>query len=211
MRRGKGLLEDVSVVFFDMGNVLIRFDPLELLRRFRRVAQLPLIRIQHILWFNELAYAFEEGRVSPQEFFRAICGRLGTGIPERDFWRMWNAPFRPIAEMVEVVRRLGSLGIRRYVLSNTNVVHGKHLQEKHAFLRRMDGRIWSYEVGAAKPKPKIFRWALRMAGARPERCLFIDDRKENIRQAHALGMQTVWCRKPRVLARQLLVQLRDGG
>ncbi|MFF2644062.1 HAD family hydrolase [Streptomyces niveus] len=49
----------------------------------------------------------------------------------------------------------------------------------------------SSHVGVAKPDPGIYEIAVRRAGVPPDRCLFVDDRQENVDAAVALGMTGV--------------------
>ncbi|MGW2629826.1 HAD family hydrolase [Streptomyces chattanoogensis] len=54
-----------------------------------------------------------------------------------------------------------------------------------------DDVVNSSRVGTAKPDPRIYEIAAERAGARPDRCLFVDDRQENVDAAAALGMTGV--------------------
>ncbi|MEU0368802.1 HAD-IA family hydrolase [Streptomyces sp. NPDC006283] len=54
-----------------------------------------------------------------------------------------------------------------------------------------DSVVNSSLVGVAKPDRRIYEIAAEQAGARVGRCLFVDDREENIDAAHDLGMTTV--------------------
>lgn len=58
-----------------------------------------------------------------------------------------------------------------------------------------DEVVNSARVGVAKPDRRIYEIAAARAGAVPERCLFIDDRAENVAAAAALGMRTVHFRE----------------
>ncbi|MFI6595129.1 HAD family hydrolase [Nonomuraea sp. NPDC050536] len=51
-----------------------------------------------------------------------------------------------------------------------------------------DAVVSSARVGVAKPDPRIYEIAAEQAGVPPERCLFVDDRLENVEGARALGM-----------------------
>ena len=54
----------------------------------------------------------------------------------------------------------------------------------------------SWEAGASKPDPAIFRLALSLAGCAPEEAFMIGDRLDNdIFPAKSLGMKTVWLRQ----------------
>lgn len=55
--------------------------------------------------------------------------------------------------------------------------------------------IWavSEEIGAEKPDPAIFEYALARAGAPPERCAMVGDRLDNdVEPARRHGMKGVW-------------------
>ncbi|MET8339507.1 HAD family hydrolase [Streptosporangium canum] len=54
-----------------------------------------------------------------------------------------------------------------------------------------DDVVSSARVGIAKPDRRIYELAADRAGAAPERCLFIDDRAENVEAAVRLGMTGV--------------------
>ena len=54
----------------------------------------------------------------------------------------------------------------------------------------------SWEAGFLKPDPALFRYALSLAGCKPEEAVMIGDRLDNdIFPAKALGMKTVWLRQ----------------
>jgi putative hydrolase of the HAD superfamily len=54
-----------------------------------------------------------------------------------------------------------------------------------------DAVVSSARVGVAKPDRRIYEIAAELAGAAPERCLFVDDRPQNVEAAVALGMTGV--------------------
>ncbi|MCC5578140.1 HAD-IA family hydrolase [Microtetraspora sp. AC03309] len=54
-----------------------------------------------------------------------------------------------------------------------------------------DAVVSSARVGVVKPDRRIYEIAAELAGAAPERCLFVDDRAENVAGAVALGMTGV--------------------
>ncbi|WP_240197662.1 HAD family hydrolase [Nonomuraea lactucae] len=54
-----------------------------------------------------------------------------------------------------------------------------------------DDVVSSARVGVAKPDRRIYEIAAERAGVPAERCLFVDDRLENVEAARALGMTGV--------------------
>ena len=59
-----------------------------------------------------------------------------------------------------------------------------------------DHVVNSSRVGVAKPDPRIYRIAAERAAAPAERCLFVDDRQENVDAARACGMSGLHFREP---------------
>ena len=49
----------------------------------------------------------------------------------------------------------------------------------------------SFEVGMVKPEPAIYLACLSSLGAEPAEALFVDDRRENVEAARALGMEAL--------------------
>ncbi|MBI4496758.1 MAG: HAD family hydrolase [Chloroflexi bacterium] len=59
--------------------------------------------------------------------------------------------------------------------------------------RRFSPIVISEEVGLAKPDPRIFRYALDLAGVRPEQTLFVGDSLDHdVAGARAAGVPVVW-------------------
>jgi HAD superfamily hydrolase (TIGR01662 family) len=93
------------------------------------------------------------------------------------------------------------------VREGLRALHGRYrlgiLANQMAWIRKTmerDGiagffEIWavSEEVGAEKPDPAIFRFALDRAGAPPDRCAMVGDRLDNdVEAARGHGMKGVW-------------------
>lgn len=66
----------------------------------------------------------------------------------------------------------------------------------------------SSHVGVAKPDPRIYEIAVGRAGVTADRCLFVDDTRENVDAAVALGMTGVHHRDPADLGPALATALR---
>jgi len=55
----------------------------------------------------------------------------------------------------------------------------------------VDSLTLSFEVGAVKPEPEIYLTCLSALGVDPAEALFVDDRRENVYAAAALGMRAL--------------------
>lgn len=61
--------------------------------------------------------------------------------------------------------------------------------------REVDAIVLSFEVGAAKPAPEIYRAALDAVGARPAEAVFVDDQAWYCRGAEAIGIRSFLIRR----------------
>ncbi len=84
-------------------------------------------------------------------------------------------------------------GYSLYYLSNWNRWSVEELkrQGKFDFLNLFDGGLFSYECGYMKPDEKIYITFLNKYKLDPFKCIFFDDRKENIDAANKLGIQGI--------------------
>ena len=73
-----------------------------------------------------------------------------------------------------------------------------------------DEVINSSLVGVAKPERRIFEMAADRVGAAADRCLFVDDRQENVDASIRLGMQGIVYRTPADLRVALSPILSSG-
>jgi len=70
-----------------------------------------------------------------------------------------------------------------------------------------DTIVISDEVKLAKPDPRIYQIVLERMGLKPEQCLFIDDKEENIEAARKLKIKTILFENPK----QLKIDLQKFG
>jgi putative hydrolase of the HAD superfamily len=129
----------------------------------------------------------EVGEIGEEEFAKRFAPLLGVdeaeGLVERLF-----AGMRPDQAMVEAVRAARVAGLRTGLVSNS---WGRGRYDRETFPALFDGVVISGEVGLHKPQPEIFRLAADRVGLPPERCVFVDDLKENCEGAEAIGMKAI--------------------
>ena len=176
-------------IVFDMGNVLIRWQP----ERFVRDLGLPeedrplLLRevFGSVEWIQ-----MDRGVLSLEDGVAAICRRLPERLrgPAReltfDWWRRW---LLPVEGMADLARELKGLGYGIYLLSNAKAdlpLYFDRIPGSECF----DGKIVSADWKLLKPQPEIYETLLREYGLRAGECFFIDDLNINIEGAWFVGM-----------------------
>jgi putative hydrolase of the HAD superfamily len=94
-------------------------------------------------------------------------------------------------EMWQLAAEARAAGIRTAVLSNGIREVVARLDAERPLSAHFDAVVISFEVGCAKPEPRIFEITLDRLGVAPTRALFVDDREENIEGARRLGIDTL--------------------
>jgi epoxide hydrolase-like predicted phosphatase len=92
----------------------------------------------------------------------------------------------PDEPMLDAVRAARAAGIRTGLISNS---WGEGLAYDQSLLDELfDAIVISGDVGMHKPEPEIFHLGAEKIGIAPDECVFVDDLKENIAGAEAVGM-----------------------
>jgi len=131
--------------------------------------------------------ALETGRLPEEEFERRFAGRLGLS----DTTDLIDSMFRgmlPVEPMAAAVRGARAAGIRTGLVSNSwSTSH----YDRDLLGELFDAVVISAEVGLHKPQPEIYLLAAQRLGETPQRCVFVDDLRENCAGAEAVGMAAV--------------------
>jgi putative hydrolase of the HAD superfamily len=139
-----------------------------------------------------LLRGLEKGEVGDAEFERAFAARLGEGIePEGLIGRLF-AGLEPETAMLDLVRSAREAGVRTGLISNS---WGTGIYDR-APLEIFDATVISGDVGLHKPQPEIYELGAERIGVAPADCVFVDDLRENVTGAEAVGMTAVLHRDP---------------
>ncbi|MBX6321088.1 MAG: HAD family phosphatase [Rhodospirillaceae bacterium] len=182
-----------QAVVFDLGGVLIDWDPRHL---YRKLLPDDPARME---WFLSTICtdAWNEEQDAGRPFADAVallCRRhpehadLIRAYDER--WpEMLNGAHAETVAILEALRRRGRPPL--YALTNWSAEKFPVALERFAFLRWFDGIVVSGELGLRKPDPRLFRHLLERFGLQPETTFFVDDSRRNVEAARALGLDAV--------------------
>lgn len=182
----------IKNIIFDVGMVLVNFRYKEYLRELGFSEELENIFCQEIIE-NPLWGELDKGIRETEEIIIEMKSRVANYPDEADLF------FDNIHDIVETypyavpwMEELKQKGLRIYLLSNyPKELFDMHSKGKFTFMDTIDGKIVSGFVKLVKPDPAIYRLLLDTYDLRPEECVFLDDRKENIEAAKKLGMHTI--------------------
>jgi len=146
---------------------------------------------------------FESGGIAPHDFVRELSTLLGLQIAYEDFCEIWSCIFLPDPLIPESMLAGIARRYRMLLLSNTNPIHFTMLKQCYPLLRHFHAFVLSYEVGAMKPLPAIYRRAIEEAMCRPEECFYTDDIAAFVEAARAQGIDAVQFESCAQLEREL--------
>jgi HAD superfamily hydrolase (TIGR01509 family) len=183
----------IEFVYFDLGNVLVSFDPAVACRNLAERFAVTTDEAEAAIYTSGLEDRFERGEVSPDQFADSIRRQLRRSEAEMPTAEVLDAAsdmFVPIDSMGEVVESVRANGYRVGLLSNTCHAHWDWILRQKYFVSRLcfDVTILSYRIGSAKPDEAIYQLAEQQAEVSGRRLLFLDDRPENV----AAALQRDW-------------------
>jgi putative hydrolase of the HAD superfamily len=181
----------IRAVIFDLGNVIVPFDTKRGYEALATVNGLPPEEIKRRIAATNVVEPFEVGKIKPEEFVRTICEALALEVSHERFCELWSSIFLPEPLLPE--RLIAQLRgkYKLLVLSNTNAIHFAMIRSRYPIMRLFDDYVLSYEVGAMKPSPEIYRAAIQRSGCAPEEIFFTDDLEVNVEAARRHGLVAV--------------------
>jgi epoxide hydrolase-like predicted phosphatase len=189
-------------LLLDFGGVLTT-DIWEAFDAFCRAEGLPEGTIRGLFRDDPEALAdlrrLETGSIDEAEFARRFGPRLGVADSEGLIERMF-AGLGPEQAMIDAVRSLRADGVRTGLISNS---WGTGIYDANLLDELFDAVVISGEVGLHKPQPEIYRLGAERIGVDPQDCIFVDDLRENVGGAEAVGMTGILHRDPRATVAKL--------
>jgi FMN phosphatase YigB (HAD superfamily) len=193
----------IKAVILDLGNVVVPLDFRRCYGALSEVCSYPPEDVPRRIRATGLVERFETGQISPNDFFHEVCGILNMNVTYPQFCEIWSSIFAPEALIPESLLQ-GLCRDRRLVaLSNTNAMHFPMLQGRYPLLRHFHSFVLSYEVGALKPSPRMYREAIAQSGCLAEECFFTDDIADYVDAARREGIDAVQFQSREQLERDL--------
>ncbi len=182
------MLATIQNIVFDIGRVLINlhFDRIEAFLRQHNSRSLTLKDFYRMTAMDD----FEHGDIDEHEFISRMQTLFDTPPSRDELNRAFLDIFSPNQPILALADSLKP-HYRLYILSNTNILHWRHLHETYDLGNRVHGVVTSFKVRAMKPTATIYRHAERRFDLDPRTTLFIDDLAENAQGAEACGWQAI--------------------
>lgn len=100
---------------------------------------------------------------------------------------------RPQPELAAMLRRLP---LHKAIFTNADAPHARRVLAALGIAEHFPLIVDIHSMEFFnKPDPQAYRQVLALAGAKPDECIFVDDRVANLAPARALGMTTILVRE----------------
>ena len=177
-------------VIFDLGNVVVTWDPVAIVRS---VIEGPgAVRLAEQLFAHADWVEVDRGTLTLDE--AALHAIERTDVDADIIHAIYRAvapSLQPLPQSVELLHSLKKQGHQLYALSNMGHVSADYLQQHGVFWPLFNDVIISARVGLVKPELAIYRHMLQQLGLRAEEAVFIDDSLPNVLAARELGLRAI--------------------
>jgi len=194
-----------SIVVFDLGGVLIDWDPRHLYRKLFADDTAAMEDFLATVCTREWHRHHDAGR-SFAEGARILKDQHPDKAALIDAFgaRQDEMMAGPIAGTIEILEQLRDRGTPLYGLSNWPVEGFALARERFDFLGWFRGIVISGEIGAIKPQPRIYEALLERFAIDPRSAVFIDDVEVNAAAARPFGMHAIHFTDPTALRAELV-------
>jgi HAD superfamily hydrolase (TIGR01509 family) len=194
----------IKAIIFDMGRVLVDLDISKgffalFINDFSKGVD---EAVQQVL-NNSVFQKYNQGLLTPAEFYENLKNIYKVDISFDDFAIKWCSIFSVMPGMRELIEQLSGK-YRLGLLSDTDPLHWKFLNENYEILKFFKNPVLSFQAKKTKSSAEIFLLAAKSVQAAPEECVYIDDLPANVSVANKIGMKGIKF----ISAEQLISELK---
>ena len=207
---------------FDLGQVMVRWEPESLVRRFfpdrcgtdAQAQALAQTCFRSKAWSDfdaglldtdGVALHLAQGIQEPLSRVRAMVVDIAHALTPID------ASVHLLAQLHQWRQSQKVMGLRLWYLSNMPEPYADHLIEAHSYFHAFDGGVFSGRVKLAKPDPAIYAHAELVLGLVPAHTVFLDDHWPNVQAANERGWHGVHVPQPGQLPTLLTPLIKARG
>ena len=186
----------LRAIIFDIGRVLVRVNVARAMSSLADGVSLSPEEVWSALEKDPRWQDWQEGRMSPRDWYLHVSRRLGSKLNFEQFVEVWNRALDPTPIHEDAFLAKLAKKYRLALLSNTDPLHVAHLEKTFAFFEFFPARIYSCSVGASKPNPIIYKEALQSCKVRAQEAVYVDDVPAYAQAATQLGMHGIVFQSP---------------
>jgi glucose-1-phosphatase len=184
----------IKLFVFDLGNVILPFEHRQIAAKLHANSRTkteisPGSIFDCMFDFEEgLVNPYEEGLMTSLEFFTELKKRFRLKMDIEEFKDIWNPIFSEDPDVNAAIIYLKEKGYPLFLLSNTNELHFSYIIGKYPVVHSFDEWLLSFEVGAKKPKQRIYEAIFEKMDVQPDEVFYIDDIPKYVEAAKGFGI-----------------------
>ncbi|MBO4728464.1 MAG: HAD family phosphatase [Spirochaetaceae bacterium] len=184
----------IKNIIFDLGGVLVDWNPVDKLRRMGLPEDEVNIIAQNTAFsaeWNEI----DKGAIEKEKLFDVMLARIPEEYRKDAASFLNEGVFDAIHSFSYSAGWLKSLkerGLSLYLLTNySEWMFDYHYKNEFSFTDSIDGMVVSGKVKLLKPDRAIYEALMKKYGLKSEECVFFDDRAENVEGARKCGINGI--------------------
>ena len=182
----------IRTILFDMGSVLVRFEPKEFIAKLG-IEGPDALAIERELFRSADWVRLDRGVFTQRQAIEAVCARL----PERLHAAVelltlhWDAERPEVPGMYELVRELSEAGYELCLLTNASIRHHEYWPTFRYAPYFGERIMLSAEWKLMKPEREFYEKAVELLKFDPAASVFIDDQPVNAEAAERCGIPCI--------------------
>jgi putative hydrolase of the HAD superfamily len=199
----------IKNIVFDLGNVLLDFDPeryLETLGYQGKVKE----QLKSEIFKTDEWLMLDRGTISQEDAVEIWQQRNPDLQMEiADVMTEWEKILTLKKDSLEILKSLAAKNYNLYILSNFHEKAFTYVSNKYKFFDYFDGKVISADIGMIKPDPEIYEHLLNKFNLEAGTTLFIDDSPKNIAAAINKGIRVIHFKDAASLKEELKLYLKE--
>lgn len=194
-------MNKIKTVIFDLGKVLINWEPQRTAREISAnhpSFNMDICKItQSPFW-----YLFDIGYITSDE----MLDHFSNEFPLPDLQLFFQEAMKSLSPLpfgMNLLKEIRENGFTTYILSNMSKEFFDWISSQYTILNDFQGAVYSYEVHMMKPDFRIYQYLLSKYGLDPKECLFIDDMDCNVFSAKKVGLNSILYQPTEATIKQL--------
>ena len=182
----------VAAVVFDLGNVLITWDPYPAIAKTVGPNEATRLLADEEFDFTSWNHQQDAGRSWDEAEAAAAISHPQWEVALRAYRTNFKESLvGAIEDTVQILRELHAAGMPLYGLTNWSAETFPVALGRFDFLQLFEDIVVSGQEGVAKPDPKIFEILRDRIGHSLRDCIFVDDSARNVEAAAEAGLDAI--------------------
>lgn len=182
-----------KVLIFDIGGIILDVSN-KVIADFMHITEEETNALTKLVYGDKRFFACLKGELTQQQYKEQLIEENPKEKEKIDkllnpIYQEKILPF--ITSTWDYICELKKKGYKVYFLSNLTEVTYLYLKEKLKITQLVDGAIYSWQEGMAKPQKEIYELLLKRYQLKREEVIFFDDKLKNVEMGNKLGIKSI--------------------